>query len=141
MSLRRFATIASKEIRKGDILKRNGKYIEIISAGYTQRGEGQGMHLEFMDLQTHKRGKWHLKSTETTEAVILDTYQVEVEHVSLDNGLITVSDSRHQKIDIPLAHAQWAKNGVAVGTLLRLILDGEKFVKLCLPSDFKISRS
>ena len=120
---------------------RDGKYIEVINASYTQKGSGQGMHLEFMDFQSHKRGKWHLNSAESADTATVDTYQVEVERVDLTAGTLTVSDARHNKIDIPLAHAPWAKSGVAAGTLLRLILDGEKFVKLCLPSDFKISRS
>jgi len=138
--MRRFATVACRDLTKSDVLKRNGKYLEILSSSYVQKGEGQGMHIEFMDLQTHKRGKLHFKSSESAETTQLDSYPVEIESLDTAKGIITVSDSRHNRFQIPLGFASWAKQGVKVGTLLNLILEGDSFVKLSLPSDLKISR-
>lgn len=137
---RHFGTLVSKEISRGAVIKRNEHYLEVLSARYVQRGEGQGMHLEFMDVQTHKRGKLHLKSTETAEKAELDSYPVEVESFDKARGMLVLSDARHNRIDIPVAFATWAKEGVKTGTLLNLILDGEKFVKLTLPADVKVTR-
>jgi translation elongation factor P/translation initiation factor 5A len=137
---RRFATVICRDLRKGTILKREGKYLEILTSLYVQRGVGQGLHVDVMDIQTLKRGKIYLKSDENAETAELDTYQVEVESVDLKHGFLNVSDARSNIINIPLAFASWAKKGAKPGTLLQLITDGEVFVKLSLPLDFKVVR-
>jgi translation elongation factor P/translation initiation factor 5A len=138
--LRTFATVVSKQVRKGAILKVDGRYLEIVSSQYIQRSTGQGLHLEYMDFQTHKRGKLYLKSDETAEVAELETYTVEVESVDHEKGVLKVSDPRSNIVDIPLAFASWAKDGAKPGTLLQLITDGEAFVKLTLPVDLKVVR-
>jgi len=79
----------------------------------------------------------HLKSSDTAEKAALDSYQVEIESIDIKQGRLTVSDSAHHRLEIPFVHAPWAKSGAKVGTLLKLILDGEKFIKLTPPVDFK----
>ena len=137
---RHFATLVSREISRGDVIKRNDHYLEVLSARDVQKGEGQGMHLEYMDMQTHKRGKLHLKSTESAEKADIKSYPVEVESFDSSKNVLLISDARHNRIEIPAAFASWAKSGVKAGTLLNLILEGENFVKLTLPVDVKVTR-
>ena len=130
---RYFGTIASRDIIKGTVLKRNDHYMEVVSTNWIPCRDGQGMHLELLDVQTHKRSKLHLGLKDTAEEVSLDSYPVEIESLDLSNQTLNVSDTRHNIVKIPLAFAQWAKSGVKPGTLLNMVLHGETFIKLSKP--------
>ena len=135
-----FATCSGREIFKGTILKRQSRYLEVLSIYHIQRGEGQGSHIDYMDLQTHKQGKIHLSSKDTLETVELSPYEVETEKADLQKGVLVVTDSQYEKIEVPLGCAPWARTGVSAGIRLSILLDGDTFVKLTLPTDLKVSK-
>ena len=139
--IRFFTTCVGREISKGDILKRQSRYLEVLSIYHVQRGEGQGSHIEVLDVQTHKQAKIHLSSKDTLETVDLTPYEVETERIDTKRDVLIVTNSQYEQIEVPLGFASWARAGVSPGIKLKILLDGQNFVKLTLPTNLKISKS
>ena len=130
---RYFSTLA-----KGATVQHKGRYLEVLSCLHIQKGEGQGTHIEFIDLQTFKRGKLHAKKGEEFPTVDLTHFEVELVEVTASHA--RVADRSYQQIDIPINLAPWTR-AVAQGTQLQLLMEGDNFVRLSPPCDLKFVKS
>lgn len=134
MFIRRFFST----VPKGTVIHHKNRYLEVLSSLHIQRGEGQGTHVEFIDLQTFKRGKLHARKGEEFPTVELTHLEVEMSSVS--ETQVTVVDRKYQPIEFPITLAPWAKS-VARGTQMQLVMAEGNFVRLSPPADLKFIKS
>ena len=135
-----FATLTGRELEKGQIIKRGLRFLEILSLNHIQRGEGQGTHIEALDVQTLGHCRIHIKSKETVNTAELSSIDVEVESFDRKKDFLIVSTSNYERLEIPSSFAPWAKGGVCAGVRLKIVMDEDKFVKLTLPVNTQIRK-